>query len=269
MKYTLLERDRVKYISLVLLNEIIQFQHYFPVNLTGDDVYLEPYLQGMNEKGLLRIEGSKYVPTEAGREEIVVLYNKYYEFLKFFDIFCAVDLEQGEFAFASINNDGTDEQWAEFLNDARFSDVRVAVADFKGLNPLEIVFMSFLNEDRFDCTTERWQYNLTGQEVWTEIVDICNSAVSLDYLKEEGVIENIVTAGTELAMQLIKDAEESEQQEEEEYEVVEEVTEEVTEEYEEYVPVVSMPYYPYSYWDPYYDPYYVSPIWLAAAVVIW
>jgi len=261
MTYSLLEKDRVKYISLVILNEIIQYQHYFPVNLGGEDVFLGPFLQGMENRGLLRIEQNQYVPTDLGREELVTLYNKYYEFLKFFDIFCAVDLGQGEFAFSSINNDWLDDQWFDFLHQERFSDVRVAVADFKGINPIEIVFMSFLNENRFDCTVPRWQYFLTGHEIWNEIVEICNSAISLDYLKSEGVIENIVQEGSALALDLIKQAEEAEQNE-----VI--IEETVTEEIEEYVDVVDMPTYGYSYWEPYYDPFYISPIWLVP-VLIW
>jgi hypothetical protein len=181
--------------------------------------------------------------------------------LKFFDIFCAVDLGQGEFAFSSINNDWLDDQWFDFLHQERFSDVRVAVADFKGINPIEIVFMSFLNENRFDCTVPRWQYFLTGHEIWNEIVEICNSAISLDYLKSEGVIENIVQEGSALALDLIKQAEEAEQNE-----VI--IEETVTEEIEEYVDVVDMPTYGYSYWEPYYDPFYISPIWLVP-VLIW
>jgi hypothetical protein len=269
--YTLLEKDRIKYISLILLNEIIQFQHYFPVKLRGEDVFLEPFLQGMLNKGLLRIENNydeegnstRYVPTDLGREELVTLYNKYYEFLKFFDIFCAVDLGQGEFAFSSINNEWSDDQWFEFLHQERFSDVRVAVADFKGIDPIEIVFMSFLNENRFDCTQPRWQYFLTGHDVWNEILEICNSAVSLDYLKSEGVIENVVQEGTNLVLELIKQAEQVEEQGEV---IIEEtVTEEVI---DEYVDIVEMPTYGYSYWEPYYDPFYISPIWLVP-VLLW
>jgi len=259
MKYTLLEKDRVKFISLVLLNEIIQFQHYFPVHLTGDDIYLESFLKGLVEKGALKIDKGMYVPTDKGREELVMLYDKYYEFVKFSDIFCAVDLERGEFAFQSINSDMSDEEWVEFLHNERFSDVRVAVAEFKGINPFEIVFMSFLNENRFDCTQSRWQYYLTGNDIWNEIVEICNTAVSLEYLKEEGVIENVVSTGSELALAFIKQAEATP-------EPTEEVTETVV---EEYVETVSVPVYGYDYWDPYYDPFYVSPIWLAAAIVLW
>jgi len=261
MRYNLLEKDRVNFISLVLLNEIVQFQHYFPKNLTGDDIFLSRNLELLEQNGCLRIENGKYVPTEKGRDEVVRLYNKYYEYLKLFDIFCAVDLEAGEFAFNRINDDMSDDQWNAFLNEERFSDVRVAVADFKGMNPIEIVFMSFLNDNRFDCGVEGWQKNLTDMAIWDEIVEICNTAIDVDYLKQDGVLEDVIKQGTELAIKLIRLAEEP-------IEETEEVIEETEEVVEEYVEVVEMPVYGYDYWDPYYDPYYVSPLWLIPAAII-
>ena len=122
MKYNLLEKNRVKYISLVILNEIIQFQHYFPVKLSGNDVYLEAYLNGLLEKGLLRVDNGNYVPTEAGRKELETLYAKYYDYLKMFDIYCAVDLATGEFALTSVNKITDDEEWDEWWEDETEDD---------------------------------------------------------------------------------------------------------------------------------------------------
>lgn len=268
-KYNLTYADRLRFTCLVLLNEMIQFQRYFPTTLAGEDSYLATYLDHMENKGLVRIEKNKYVPTEKGREEIVALYTKYNEYLKIFDIFCAVDLESGEFAFSSISDPimDNDDVWNEFLNEERFSDVRVAVADFKGLNPIEIVFLSFLNENRFDCNDSKWQFNLTGDDVWVEIEDICNTAVSKDYLMEDGVLEDVIRQGGEIALEIIKEAEAADNFEEEDEEYFEEVV--TTETIEEYVEVVEEPYYPYDYYYPYYDPFYVSPIWLGAAIVLW
>lgn len=260
MSYILLEGKRNNYINLVILNEIIQFQHYFPVRLEGDDMYLKRFLERMTSEGLLKIEDGKYYPTDLGRERVVNLYNKYYEFLKFFDIFCAVDLEAGEFAFSSIDDFSDDDKWIEFLNQERFSDVRVAVAEFKGIDPLEVVFMSFLNENRFDCGLDGWQKNLTDSSVWNEIEEICDTAISLEYLKSEGVIENVVRKGSELAIELIEKADEANDANNYDDEDVEEVTEVVTT--EEYVDIVEMPTYGVDYWRPYYDPFYISPIWL-------
>jgi len=273
-KYPLLVRDRVKYMCLVLLNEIINFQHYFPTKLVGDDAYLAPYLDKMVENGTLTREAGQYVPTEIGRTELETFYIKYYEYLKMFDIYCAVDLERGEFAFARINDESFDDEgWFAYLEEERFSDVRVAVADFKGLNPNEIVFMSFLNEGRFDVEAPRWQYNLTNENdgIWNEIEEITDTAIPLEHLLHDQVIEDVIAQGYELAINLIRKADELKAEQDMNRDHRD--TQEFEEVYEtttvEYVDVVEMPYYDYDYWDPYYDPYYVSPIWLLPVLLLW
>lgn len=270
MKYELKQSNKNQYISLVLLNEIINNHAYPPVKVSGEDVYIDHYLQLMDGVGFLTTKDGCYIPTVGGRAELEKFYQKYNEYLKLFDIFCAVDLESGNFAFEEINNASfTDEQWADFLANERFSDVRVAVADFKGIDPLEIVFMSFLTEGRFEVGVDRWQYNLTSDGVWNEIQEICNTAVSREYLEEDGVLVDVITQGSALALKLIQEVEDAlaaEAQAPDGVVVIETITtEEVV---EEYVDVVEMPYYDYGYYYTYYDPYYISPIWLVP-VLLW
>lgn len=263
-KYELTGEMKSKFISLVLINEIINFQHYFPVDAQDDNVFLNKYLQEMESHGLLQVKNDKYIPTAKGREYLVNFYAKYFEFLKVFDIYCAVDLKEGQFAFAEMfNDDMNDEQWKDFLCEERFSDVRVAVAEFKKINPVEIVFMSFLNENKFDCTKERWQVALTKNDVWNEIIEICNSAISLEYLLENDVIQDVIKQGSALMLDLYKEKDERDAQRQEEEDANNQQDEEVVEEtIEEYVEIVEPPYYPYSYFNPYMDIYYVSPIWV-------
>lgn len=268
--YTITQEIKNKLIGLTLLNEIINFQTYFNVVPTddsvsavpsGDDLLITEYLQNLRIKGLLRIEKGQYVPTNEGRNEVVNMYAKYYEYLKMFDIYCAVDLTAGEFAFESRNEDFTEDEWKEFVDNPRFSDIRVAIAEIKKIDPIEIVYMSFLNEGRLECAGQDWQFNLTSDPIWNEIETICNTAVRGSYLEEQGVVKDIVEKGTTLSIQILKESEEMETEYDGE-EVVETVT-------TEYVDIVEMPYYEDYYWDSYYDPYYVSPVWIAAAVVLW
>jgi hypothetical protein len=99
------------------------------------------------------------------------------------------------------------------------------------------------------------------------MLDICNTAIDVDYLREDGVLEDVIKQGTEIAMQLMKESEEIAIGEETlcwpEDEVVEETITTT-----EYVDVVEMPTYGYDYFDPYYDPYYISPIWLVP-ILLW
>lgn len=268
-KFPLSIRDRVKYMCLVLLNEIINFQTYFPTKLVGDNTYLGPYLDMMVANGVLTREAGQYVPTAVGREELETFYAKYYEYLKMFDIYCAVDLGSGEFAFSRINDETlTDEGWGAYLSEERFSDVRVAIAEFKGINPNEIVFMSYLNEGRFNVEAPNWQYDLTNENgVWDEIENITDTAIEMEYLLHDDVISDVIETGTKIAIELIRQAEELRAEEDmnRSYNTDEQEEEIIT---TEYVEIVEMPCYGYDYWDPYYDPYYVSPIWLLP-VLLW
>jgi len=277
-RYPFPVKDRVRYMGLVLLNEIINFQHYFPVRLQGHDAYLKPYLAQMQVSGILEIKDNQYIPTLAGRIELQNFYDRYQEFLQMFDIYCAVDLEAGEFAFSSKNDEAfvdSDDEWFAFLNEERFSDVRVAVADFKGINPNEIVFMSFLQERRFDIVDadgneiDGWQYALTDEAgVWQEIEDITDSAIPVEHLLPNGVLEDVIKQGTQIAMDIIKEADELDRQDQEAEDAFYDEQDEVIEEVTEYVEVVELPYYEYEYYEPYYDPYYISPIWLLP-VLLW
>lgn len=267
--YTITQSIKDKLIGLTLLNEIINFQTYFDVVPEGDNLLIASYLENLMVKGLLREEKGQYVPTNEGRNEVVNMYGKYYEYLKMFDIYCAVDLTAGEFAFESRNEDYTKDEWKSFVDSPRFSDIRVAIAEIKKIDPIEIVYMSFLNEGRLECTGDDWQYNLTSDPIWNEIETICNTAVRGSYLEEQGVVQDIVEKGTALSIQILKEAEDvdKEYSSNEEDDVIDETVETVTT--TEYVDIVEMPYYEDYYWDSYYDPYYVSPLWLAAAVVLW
>jgi hypothetical protein len=275
-KYSLSVRDRVKYMCIVLLQEIINFQTYFPTKLMGNDTYLGPYLDQMVANGTLTRQAGEYIPTELGRTELANFYAKYYEYLKMFDIFCAVDLEAGEFAFSRKNDESfSDVDWFAYLEQERFSDVRVAVADFKGLDPNEIIFMSFLTEGRFETVdmdgnaVPNWQYELTNEDnsIWNEIEDISNSSIDVDYLRENGVLEDVIKQGTQIAMDLIRISDDLLAQDEADL-AYEQEDGEVIYETTTYVDMVEMPCYEYDYWDPYYDPYYVSPIWLLP-VLLW
>ena len=261
MTYKLLEKDKDRFISLLLLNEIINQQVYPPINLTGEDIYLDRNLKVMLNKGLLAVKDADYVPTELGRTELKAFYDKYSEYLNLFDIFCAVDLESGTFAYEQINNPAfDDDRWFDYLSNERFSDVRVAVAQFKGINPIEIVFMSFLSDGKFQVGDERWQYNLTSNDVWNEIINVCNTPITKEYLDQDGVLENIVKQGAKLALELLKQAEQADNGYDDTFSFPKDI---VT---EEYVKVVDMPSYGYDDYNSYYDPYYVSQIWLGPKI---
>jgi len=219
--------------------------------LEGNNSFLEPYFVDMMASNLVTIQNDRYVITEKGDEVAINLQDKYGEFLKFYDIFCAVDLNAGEFAFSKIFDFETDDEWFAYLNQDNWSDVRIAVCEFKKIDPIEIVFLSFLNEGRFDTDENKnWQFDLVSDLIWDEILEICNTAIPLDDLLVDDAIQDIIKQGTEIVLANIK--------EENRRRLEEMKANATTEEYDEEVVIVEEEIV---YYEEYYDPYYASPCW--------
>jgi len=220
------------------------------------------------------ITEKRYMPLERGRKTLETFLKRHQEYLKLYDLYCAVDLTTGEFAFTKYF-EFNDDDFKAYLADERWEDMRVAVAEFKKLDPVEIVFMSFLSENRIDTDSPSWEADLTGSVVWDEILRICNSNLSsteLGYKDDKGtvsseeVMKDIIKQGTQLMFDLHKQeearnvqiaAEAAAQTEVQATEVVEETV----------VEQVIVEPYPITYYDPYWDPYYISPIWLVPLLI--
>ena len=137
--------------------------------------------------------------------------------------------------------------------------MRIAVAKFKKINATEIVFMSFINENRFDTKNKGWQLNLVLDTLWEEIEGIVSSAITIDDLGAD-VLENVINQGTALMMSLINKEIELKKIELEAIKLQPSGTSEV-EYITETTTVIEDCYDDLDYYSPYYDPYYYNPIW--------
>lgn len=273
-KYTL-SADQKKYFgSVLLLEDMNNFGRKFPVLLDEDDKVLEPLLVHMSAKGWVDIVGTSYQVTNEGRKVLTNYLEKLTEFRSVFKFYSAVDTGEGEFGYSSFFEFDTDEQFEDFINEERFEDLRVAICEFKKVNPLEVIFLEFVDTGRFDFEAKGWQMELMTGLLWDDMLEVANTNIHVEDLAEydeegptftgEEVCRMIVEKGTELMLDLIKlQAEEDERlaQEEEAEEEYEDEYEEIVEEViiEEYY--VEEPYYDYGYYEVYYDPFYVSPCW--------
>jgi hypothetical protein len=235
--------DKKTFKSIIILNEMLSNGRTFKTIMNGDDKLLESLFIELMSKGYLSTKGDQYVVTTKGEEAFDNFMKRYTEYLKVYDVYSFVDLEKGEFAFSKYFDFSTDTAWDKFKMDSRFDDVRIAVALFKKMNPHEIVFMSFINENRFDTKSTGWQVELLSDNIWNEIDQIVETAITPEQLGSEDVILDIIDQGSKLMVDLLKkEAEMKPVATEDEYE--EEVVEEVT------------------YYESYYDPYYVPTFWL-------
>src|ERR1700743_3935745 len=206
----LTDDNKKSFKAIILLNEMINGTHHFQTVANGDDSVLEPLFIELMSKGYVQTSGINYQVTAKGQDVFNTFMKRYTEYLKVYDIFSYVDLEKGEFAFASYFDFDTDDEWANFTNDERFDDLRIAVALFKKIDPAEIVFMSFINENRFDTTAAGWQMDLVSDNLWKEIEDICDTAIKPDEVGEDAMVD-MISQGSELMIKLLEEEVKQEQ----------------------------------------------------------
>ena len=273
VKYSLTPEQKMYFSSVLIMDIINEDGTEFPVILSDKELRLDMYLLHMAEQGWLKVVGGKYIPTEDGVAMLLNHKQKLVEFRALYKIYCAVDLGKGEFGYDKYFDFDTDEEFIEYINQEQFEDMRVAVCEFKKINPLEVIFLEMFDSGKFGLDTEDWVYELVTSKTWDLMVSIANDNVHVDDLIEydennkvtatgEQVMEIILARGSELSKNLLKQQQEFDKNnaavEEEEVEetVITETTTTTTTEY------IDTPYYDYTYYDPYYDPYYVSPCWL-------
>ncbi len=210
--YVIPEAIRMQYAGLYLLRMAESPEHDFSLALAKEEKVLEPIFKWLLDHGYIEIsKDNSYKTSVKGHDVLQSFIERYREFVRDYDVFCAVDLAAGEFAFSWINEFDTDEEWLEFLHEDRWDDLRVAVAEFKGLDPLEAVLMSFMNEGRFGESAEGWDYELLLGSVWEEIATVCNTAIKIknlaysngdEIISGEDVISDIVARGAEVLAQV-------------------------------------------------------------------
>ncbi|MCP4521145.1 MAG: hypothetical protein GY827_05585, partial [Cytophagales bacterium] len=184
-QFILTTEQRNYFASVLMLEQMCNKGQTYSILLDDDLRSLEPIIENMIQKGFVDISGTHYAPTAKGQKVLQNFYEKYAEYLKLYDIFCAVDLGAGEFAFQFFFEPEFEdnERWKMFLKEERFEDLRCAVAQYKGINPIEIIFMSFIEEGRFrlDSQTD-WAFDLKAGLIWDEIMEIFQTQLTMDQL---------------------------------------------------------------------------------------
>lgn len=201
--YTIDDNRKTTFGSMLIIEAMVNMDQKFPVLLDGDDALLEPAFRELFAQDLVAIADGRYTVTPLAKSRLETFLKRYREFLTVYDVYCAVDLTAGEFAFARYY-DMDEAQWAVHLADERWEDVRVAVAVYKNIDPVELVFMSFVNEGRFEIGREGWQFDLMLGSAWEDILGICNSALTIEQLGGEDVLLDIIAQGTALMLSLLQ-----------------------------------------------------------------
>ena len=240
-----------------MLDQIHNESLQYGAVLEGADQDLEPLFIYMLAKDYLELlDDNLYHITPKGLEKLDNLKLRYEEFLSHFDIYSAVDLEVGEFAFEKFF-ELDDDEWEEFIDQDRFDDLRIAVAWFKKINPADFVFLNFLKEGYFDTSKDGWQFDLLSGLTWSQVEKVVDEATQLEdlgykdddgtWITGESVLEDILAQGGKLNAKLHIEEENFNQQDRPHKNDFSDDDNKETNFVTTY--------------ESYYDPFYISPIW--------
>jgi hypothetical protein len=209
--YKISPEQRKEFVALYLLFEMVENRKTWNVTLArtndpltdGDDL-LEPYLSWLVAKGYAQIQGVMYTSTPKGAKVIEKFNERDADFIRRYDIFCAVDTDQGEFAFERMM-DLTDDQWSDYLQDNRWVDLRTVVCEFHKIDPIHMMFISFVRDGIINCNYEDWQFELCMGNIFNEMEDIINSMFNLeDFAVEDENGQVILSEGEHIGRYLEK-----------------------------------------------------------------
>ena len=162
-----------------------------------DDEGLESLLNFMESRGTLTVEEDNYYKaTDKGHEVYQDLVKQLEAYVTHFEVYAYVDLEQGIFGDPEI----------DLLEGDKWSDLRVAVAEHKGIDPYRVVFLAMLSAKTFYENPD-WKFDLSMGTLFQEMKQIVLGQLHVDdlgYSDSEGkvsgdeVIRDIIEQGCEL-----------------------------------------------------------------------
>ena len=163
-----------------------------------DDEGLESLLNFMESRGTLTVEEDNYYKaTDKGHEVYQDLVKQLEAYVTHFEVYAYVDLEQGIFG----------DPETDLLEGDKWSDLRVAVAEHKGIDPYRVVFLAMLSAETFYENPD-WKFDISMGTLFQEMEQIALEQLHVDdlgYSESEGkvsgeeVIRDIIEQGSELA----------------------------------------------------------------------
>lgn len=261
MTRSITEEQRTQLGGIFLLEHMAQTEKRYPSIPQGADAGLKPLLEWLHQRGYADLSAEGYEMSDKGEQVLLAFLARFEEFLGTLDLYGAVDLEEGRFAFERFFEFEEESEWQDYLAEERFNDLRVAVAEFKQLDAPGLVFMACVNDGTLSTDNPGWQEYLTDGSFWRHaqgILDNALSAEDLSFEDEEGAVDGldllkqVIVDGAELNLELKK----------EEAQIYAEETAEQAD--GPAVDEAELEARTVAQYEPYLDPQYVAPVWRAA-----
>jgi len=199
-----------QFAGLLLLDQIIsEKEKLHSAFMEKNDQLLEEYFNILERRGLLEVGEDHYFKiTEQGQKIYQQLLDQQVSYDTHFDVYSHVDMEKGIFA----------DKTTDFLEDERWEDLRVAVAQFKGIDPYRMVFLGMLSSETFFENLD-WKFDLAAGTLFEEMEAIVEEQIieeDLSYEDEDGfvsghaVLEDVIQQGSQINQERYQKEEESE-----------------------------------------------------------
>lgn len=178
----------------------------YDVLLPDEEEYLQPTLTWLQMKALVEINDTHhYVLTESGKNKALAFASRYSTLLTYFDLFSAVDLAEGQFAFEEFGNFKSTAAWERYLDNDRWEDLRIPVIEHLGGSAVEMVYCQFVQENRLANGDTYWPLEMNSGNLWDEILEICNSAIKpIDLAYPDDHSEGGTTSGEEVLDDIVE-----------------------------------------------------------------
>jgi len=230
-KWDLTDEQKLDYQSLYILYLMTEDKVVLPNFLGGNLKYVQESVDLLEKRKLIVqtekiTEGKKVLGVPVKKDDVEWFFElsedahqivgehrkRYREFLAFYDVFAHVDPMTGEFAMSKIKDillaegDGK-AAWQSYKSQDFWIDYRVPVLVYKGIDPRESIFFSFMEEGRFIPTKEdtehEWAKNLFLDTLWEEIYMVLGSAPIWEAQGDEEnpaaeIMETIIVQGAKV-----------------------------------------------------------------------
>jgi hypothetical protein len=212
-EFAISEAQKWAFSGTALLDHLARREPEFDPAVPGRSADLTPLCQWLEAKGYVEPGGREGVfrLSDRGLGLTKLFAQRYSLMLSLFDVFCAVDLGEGEFAMARFREFPDEASWRLHLSDERWEDLRVPVLDHEDGDPIDFVFMQFAHQDRLGIEADGWEAAMLDGRMWEGIAEVCNGALEVEDLgfeqdgklvEGETVLDEVIERGFEIVRDL-------------------------------------------------------------------
>lgn len=200
--------DKLKlyYASIYFMKEIDNQYELYERKIYQNDPQLDIIAQYLRENGYVDQLPTNMIKVSLKGKKILKTFDQLYDlYTTEYSVFSAVDLKTKDFALRYYQEFHDYSSWQTFIEDTRWTDIRLAVIEHNNIDPLKIIFMNYVNQGLFGLNKHGiWTIDRILGDVWNEMGESLKQAhfLYLDRIqkndKKDYFIKEIIEKATKL-----------------------------------------------------------------------